>query len=384
MFQFSMLSIRARRLLIAAAAVALGMVMQWQAGNTFDEWLRDNFVRIAAKGIPESRLTVVDIDEQSLAEAGPWPWPRSRIAEFVESLIEDYGAKRVALDMVLPSPADQKGDEELARLSRSGKLVLAEALDYVRRPAPLDTGVLSGGYPVHGPMPEALGYIANHAGLGDAVAGNIGFMPDRDGVLRHLPLWTSFRGRAYPTLALALCCAQSPPVLPSERIPYSRSWSSYTVVPVSDILNLRAPLSRISGRLVLVGSSALGLSDRVSTPLSSSTAGVMVHAAELSTLLDAREGLLPRPWPGKPVAALYSLLVAVLAVYTFPRFSALSNMALLGAPPSSGSRWPMPSPRTTPPSPQAGRCSATSSCSWSPSPSTGRSQDRNPGSCLPR
>lgn len=332
MSQFSLrgLSVKARRMLIAAASVALGLAIQWQAGNAADEWLRDNFIRVQARDIPESRIAVVDIDEGSLHDIGPWPWPRTRIAELADSLLSDYGARKVALDMLFPDPADPSGDRKLAKLARTGSIVMAEAFDYFPRPVPLSTGVLAGGFPLSASMhaKTAKGYIANHAGLADATAGNIGFMPDADGELRHLPLWTAFNGRAYPSLALALCCAEHPPAL-DARIPYSRKWSSYTVVPASDILNLRAPLSTISGKLVLVGSSALGLSDRVSTPLSSSTAGVMVHAAELTSLLDGQAGALPKPWPGKALAAFYTLLIALLAVYTFPRYSALYNMALL-------------------------------------------------------
>ena len=115
-----------------------------------------------------------------------------------------------------------------------------------------------------------------------------------------------------------------------SRIPFSRGWPAYTVVPAADILNLRAPAAVVSGRLVLVGSSALGLSDRVATPLTASTAGVLVHAAQLSALLDRQAGAAPAHWPGRWIAVFFSLLVAGLAVYTFPRLPAVSNVALLG------------------------------------------------------
>ena len=115
-----------------------------------------------------------------------------------------------------------------------------------------------------------------------------------------------------------------------SRIPFARNWSAYTVIAAADILNLRTPVAALSGRLVLVGSSALGLSDRVATPLSASTAGVLVHAAQLSALLDEQAGSAPSRWPGRWIAAIFSLLVATLAVYTFPRLPAVSNAALLG------------------------------------------------------
>lgn len=332
------------RMLIAAAAVALSIGMQWLpgAGNAHfaDEWLRDHFVRLQASDQAERRITVVDIDEASLAAIGPWPWPRARVATLLESLLSDYGARGVALDMVLPEPADAGGDARLNTLARHGPVVMSQAFDYASRHVQLRVGTLAGGAPASGALPAAAanGFIANHAGLAQArLTGNIGFVPDGDGVLRRLPMRTVFEGREYPALSLALldCCADTGKAVASsgevfERIPFSRNWPAYTVVPAADILNLRAPAAALSGRLVLVGSSALGLSDRVATPLSASTAGVMAHAAQLSALLDKQAGTAPARWPGRWIAVVFSLLVAALAVYTFPRLSAVSNMALLG------------------------------------------------------
>lgn len=338
------LSIATLRVFVAAVAVALSVGMQWLPGpgNGYfsDEWLRDHFVRLQASDTAEQRVVVVDIDEASLAEAGPWPWPRARVAMLLESLLSDYGVRGVALDMVFPEPADMEGDARLALLARHEPAVMALAFDYVSRPVPLRVGALAGGAPASGPSQAAAasGFIANHAALAQArLTGNIGFVPDEDGVLRRFPMWTVFEGREYPALSLALfdCCAAGGAALardgaPFSRIWFSRNWSAYTVVSAADILNLRVPLAALSGRLALVGSSALGLADRVATPLSASTAGVMVHAAQLTALLDAEAGIAPAAWPGRWMAAVFSLLVAALAVYTFPRLSAVSSVALLG------------------------------------------------------
>jgi len=335
------------RLSIAMAAVALCAGMQWPSvpdGVRFaDEWLRDRFVRLQASDEAEQRVTVVDIDEASLAALGPWPWPRERMAALLERLLADYGARGVALDMVLPDPADAEGDARLAALAQHGPVVLAQVFDYATRAAPLRAGALAGGVPAAGgPAAVASGFIANHAGLARAkLTGNIGFVPDGDGVLRRLPMRTVFGGREYPSLSLALfgCCAMRQgadnAALPYgeavARVPFARHWTAYTVIPAADVLDLRAPAALLAGRLVLVGSSALGLSDRVATPLSASTAGVMVHAAQLSSLLDAQAGRAPARWPGRWIAMFFSLLAAVLAVYAFPRLPAILNAALLGA-----------------------------------------------------
>ncbi len=344
--------VAALRWLIALSAIAVAVFLQWgvAAGQTAfaDAWLRDHFIRWQASAVDDPRLLVVDIDEASLAALGPWPWPRQRIAALVEDLLTD-GARGVALDLVFPERGDPGGDMRLAMLAQHGPVVLGQAFDYVPRSLSLRVGKLAEG----GSTPDrgaaavpATGYIANHAGLARArYVGNIGFVPDSDGMLRRLPLRTSFRGRLYPTLALALmeCCAapvgeSGPPggfSLKDEAggfmpLRFSRAWSAYTVASALDILQGRSA-AQVSGRLVLVGSSALGLTDRVSTPLSASTAGVMVHASALSSLLDARAHLQPAPWPGRWLAALFAALVVGLATISFPRLSALTSVASLAA-----------------------------------------------------
>ncbi len=344
--------VAALRWLIALSAIAVAVFLQWgvAAGQTAfaDAWLRDHFIRWQASAVDDPRLLVVDIDEASLAALGPWPWPRQRIAALVEDLLTD-GARGVALDLVFPERGDPGGDMRLAMLAQHGPVVLGQAFDYVPRSLSLRVGKLAEG----GSTPDrgaaavpATGYIANHAGLARArYVGNIGFVPDSDGMLRRLPLRTSFQGRLYPTLALALmeCCAapvgeSGPPggfSLKDEAggfmpLRFSRAWSAYTVASALDILQGRSA-AQVSGRLVLVGSSALGLTDRVSTPLSASTAGVMVHASALSSLLDARAHLQPAPWPGRWLAALFAALVVGLATISFPRLSALASVASLAA-----------------------------------------------------
>ncbi|MDD2892286.1 MAG: adenylate/guanylate cyclase domain-containing protein [Halothiobacillaceae bacterium] len=304
-----------------------------------NEWLRDGFVQLRASGETDPRIVVVDIDEASLIQTGPWPWPRTLIADLAESILHDYGASGVALDMVMPEIGDIGGDDRLSGLAQSSPLVLAQALDYDRRSAPLKVGVIAGGLPPETAPAQAVahGFIANHRLFSTARhVGNIGFIPDPDGVIRRLPPYTYLENRIYPTLSLSLirCCVNPEFVMPALsgsalRIPYSRKLSSYTVVSAADILGLKIPLSMLSGKLVLVGSSALGLSDSVATPLSPNTSGMFVHAAMLSSWLDWKDDRAPGNWPGKLLAALFSILVILISTYALPRLPALLNASLL-------------------------------------------------------
>jgi adenylate cyclase len=334
------------RAAIVVAAMLLTVFAQWSpsAGPSFfgNELLRDAFVRLQATDADDPRVLVVDVDEASLARLGPWPWPSARIADLVEILLARYGARGVALDIVLPEPGDPAGDARLAALARHAPLVLAQAFDFDlagERPEPLRAGVLAGATTAwRGPGMAATGYIANHQGLAQAAnVGNIGFIPDPDGALRRVPLLASFDGKLYPALALALvnCCAgRAPlalPATPLMRVSYRRDWSAYTVVSAADILAEAIVPSSASGRLVIVGSSSLGLGDRVATPHGASRPGLGVQAAVLSTLLDRQQGAAPAPWPGRLLACAFALLSALVAAFAFPRLPAAAGIALLGA-----------------------------------------------------
>jgi adenylate cyclase len=300
-----------------------------------DEWLRDHFVRLQANNNFENRILVVDIDEASLADQ-PWPWPRDRIAEMIERLLAN-GAKGVALDILQEKPADAGGDARMAMLAQHGPVVLAQMFDYVPRTPALATGRLGGGVPAataDGAVP-ATGYIANHAGLAQSrYFGNIGIVPDPDGVLRRVPMSTFYNGQLYPTLSRALldCCSGQPPQPLTGghvRVPYSRTLESYDVASAREVLSGAVGPKDVSGRLVLIGSSSLSIGDRIATPLGESTAGLLVHAAMLSSQLDAQAGTAPGLWPGRVMAILFTLSVVLLASYTLPRFSAALNTALL-------------------------------------------------------
>ncbi len=336
-------------LLIALTAITLNVAQQFLPTYQRipgDEWLRDLGIQLRVSHIPEQRLTLIDIDDRSIAELGPMPWPRTRMADLLEILLSDYQVKGIALDVVFENKKESDGDLRLAALTEHGPVVLAQAFDFVKnRPQALTSGYLLNGdkSPFLNPTP-ATGYIANHDGFRNAkYAGNIGFMPDFDGVLRRLPFNTSYHNRFYPSLALALfhCCAQqaqrsklrADQFLASAngqvRVEFTRDYASYQVIPAYMVLNGSAPLDKLSGRLIIVGSSGFSLADRVPTPLDSSTNGFLVHAQALSSILDKTEGYEVKAWPGQIYAIIFSLLTISLAIYMFPRFSAWSNLGTL-------------------------------------------------------
>lgn len=336
-------------------ALMLALAAEWQRSEfvtRLDEGLRDQFLVQLADSRPENRLTVVDINEEALQLEGPWPWPRARLADLAEILIAVYGVRSVGFDIVLPEPADALGEARLLALATHAPLALAQIFDFTERDRAVLQGQATGGSAVvpgmaNVPSVQAYGHIANHSGLSNArCVGNIGYRPDADGVLRHTPTHTRFGDRIYPSFAAALlACSDGLPAAdgtrrPNQltppangqgewRVPYRFTPASYTVISAADVLRERAPRSLLAGRHVLLGSSALGLGDRVSTPLSPLSAGVMVHAASVSGLLDLAEGKLQAPWSGRVALVVWSTLSIALALVGIAGLSAWGSVALL-------------------------------------------------------
>ncbi|MDR2637492.1 MAG: adenylate/guanylate cyclase domain-containing protein [Zoogloeaceae bacterium] len=309
----------------------------------FDEGLKDFLVQRMADPAPENRVVVVDIDDESIRQFGTWPWPRSQIADLLEMLLIDYQARAVGVDIVFPEVRDSLGDLRLAALAEHAPLVLAQVFDFTPRYPNLNQGMLgragnglltgdaSAGVP-------AFGYVGNHAALSRArCVGNIGYQPDADGVLRRTPLQVAYENQAYSQFAVALLdCAANPPVsLPAMpagkpwRIPFRHALESYIVLPAAAVFRHEIPPELVRGRFVVIGSSSLGLGDRVGIPLAPLVSGVMVHAQSLSALLDLAEGKARPPWSGRLPLALWTLLTTAFAVFCVARLSAWNSILLL-------------------------------------------------------
>src|SRR5258706_2210694 len=63
----------------------------------------DTFKLIEPRRTTAEPVTIVDINEKSLAKLGQWPWPRTRIADMIANLTK-LGAVVIAFDIVFAEP----------------------------------------------------------------------------------------------------------------------------------------------------------------------------------------------------------------------------------------------------------------------------------------
>jgi adenylate cyclase len=257
----------------------------------------------------DPRITIIDIDETSLDIFGPWPWSRDLIARLIQNT-QSHAPIAVGMDIIFPDIHGPAQDQALLQTLKNQRIILGQAFDV----APIDqapkVGMLAGGQTSPSAAiawPEAQGYVANSesivAGLSQEpkhpfCVGHITPSLSDDGVIRHMAPYIRYGDNYYQALTLAmLSCARHSnvrtPLFVSHQglmtIPWTRSINSYTVLSAKDVLIRRAPADLLKNRWILIGSSALGVGDRVATPLSPILPGVLVHAEILSHILDVDE-----------------------------------------------------------------------------------------------
>jgi len=202
------------------------------------------------------------------------------------------------------------------------------------------------------------GYAGNVEVLSRAApaAGYFNFAPDADGLVRSLPLIARLGNEYHEALALAMFrrFTGAPRVLPGfaaqdaralvsvlleqggrrqaipvdeharVRVPFRGAGGpgggSFEYLSASDVLKGRTVPAHLAGKLVLIGSTAPGIYDQRSTPVSAVYPGVEVHANLLSGLLDARVPVQPDWAAGYEILLL--LMIAATLAWGLPRLRA--------------------------------------------------------------
>jgi len=333
-----------------------------------------------APRVPRSApVVIVTIDEESLRRYGQWPWPRTWLARLVARLAEARPAA-IGLDVLMPEPdrlspgrvagilegldpavtrklaSMPSNDAVLAETLRGRPVVLAVAgVDAPEAVSLAERGISPvrafGGDPARF-VPRFEGGLHSIAPIEAAAAGRalVSVDPER-GVLRRMPMLAAVGPTLMPGLALEMLrvAAGAPAIsvkvgrggleavgvagvaIPTE--PDGRVWLHYSrsdarrLVPASDVLDGMVPAERFQGRLVLVGATALGLSDTQSTPVADRMPGIEVHAQLLECILDG--ALLTRPPLARAIELAMLAAGGVLLLLAVPRLRPRVSAPLL-------------------------------------------------------
>lgn len=266
-----------------SVAIAGAVFMQIGALESWSDRISD---RLFASRASDSRIVIVTIDDASMARLGRWPWPRSTHAKIIDTISQ---AKPLAIgyDVSFPEASDE--DEELARALRdSGKAVMPVEL------TPEKTG--SGEYyeklKVLPPVPLL---ALSAAGVGYA-----NLDQDVDGVVRRASYSRTLEDGTLLT-AFAVKVAQiagvnvSPTEFTDEKGRFLINYpgqprKGFRMFSASDLVDGKVSAQELSGKIVLVGSTAPNLHDDNLVPTSFNVPmpGVEIHASIIDTILQKK------------------------------------------------------------------------------------------------
>jgi adenylate cyclase len=217
--------------------------------------------------------------------------------------------------------------------------------------------------------PQWRGYGSNIDLLAQAapLAGHFNPIVDTDGVVRAVPLLVPFQNQYYESLSLAVFRVltglphvgigfSSESNLSRDRqgldhvvlthefkklsipvdekvstlVPYrgrgGKPGGSYRYVSASDVLMGKVSVETLKGKIILIGTTALGLLDMRVTPVGETYPGVEIHANLLTGLLDGSIRVKPDYAVGYDVAML--MLSGLILAVGLPLLSAVRAVAL--------------------------------------------------------
>jgi adenylate cyclase len=332
-------------------------------------------------------VAIVDIDEQSLRAYGQWPWARTRVADLINRLTE-LQAAAIGFDMVFSEPdrlspavaatsfanlddatrakleALPSNDDVLAAAIRKSRVVLGQS-GFAAGIDQGDTRSMPRSSIAWRPLDPSRHLIAfpdllrNVPVLEKASTGRglFSIAPERDGIVRRVPIVMLAGADIVPALSLDLLrvglgalvfrintdelgvvsVEKLPPRPPQITIPTDKNgkvWVHFSpherdiYVSAKDVLEGTVAPDRIAGKLILVGTSAVGLLDIKTTPVDPAMPGVEIHAQLLEAVLNG--SILS--YPGYAIGAelIVAFLVGIAIVVAAPMIGALP-LLILGA-----------------------------------------------------
>jgi adenylate cyclase len=369
----------------------LNLISEWPSDiprpsfvNTVDETLPDSFKSARQllfdqyqryyPRVPATQpVIIVEIDEETLASVGQWPWPRNRLAGLIDAIAAQKPLA-IGLDIYMPEP-DQTSPERVADNLPASATTLAAALRALQthdeilaqslRAAPTILGAAGLDHPalasrtslrsapivLHGRDPldrvARFEYVLASLPVLQAAAHGQALLSValEQGVVRHLPLVMGLGDKLVPGLPMEMLrvATGSPAIdvyadrsgvqavgvadvqVPTQ--PAGDIWLHFAsirstlarYVSARDVLQGKVDPQRFRDKLVLVGLTGAGVTDMRTTPLGELVPGIEIQAQVIETIFEGR--FLRRPTWLKWAETGFIMVFGLLIVWYVPRKS---------------------------------------------------------------
>jgi adenylate cyclase len=307
----------------------------------------------------DSSVVIVDIDETSLAKVGRWPWKRSQIATLINKINQAKPAV-IATDIVFAEPSPD--DTILRSAFNQAPMVLGYYFGNDVKTATV--GVLPSASFAATDMKGATQwqtYAANAKSFDGISAGFFNPVIDSDGRVRRLPVFAEFGDQVFDSFVVAILkkylgdsalsvqqdrlvwVAGSVQKNKKIQLPLSQNFTAlvpfqnrngvaanqarFRYISAAAILAGAVDLNLLADKIVLVGTSAIGIADLRSTPVNQVLPGVETHATLIAGALANQ--IKQQPANSSEMAAIFLASIGICLAVLFAFFGA-SGLVFMG------------------------------------------------------
>ena len=319
-------------------------------------------------------VTIVDIDEKSIAKIGQFPWRRDIYSKILNNL-NQFNPSAIAFDIVFSEEDKQNPQDLLLKLQKeSDQVISANVLNtnkifidsiseskvilpvlgepndnFVENNSKPKLKIITKGEDAKNFLYSYKNKIISLEEINNAASGigAISLIPNIDGIIRNIPLLYNIDNQIWPSLALeAIRIATNQKnllvqsdksgisviktrkdVFPGDQngiinIKYNK-FDKENYISAIDVINNDFDQKRIENKIILIGSSAQALFDIVKISNGKTVPGVEIHAHIIDNILN-KENIVKNIYTQLSENIIFLLIVIFLIlipIKTKPKFS---------------------------------------------------------------
>ena len=293
-------------------------------------------------------VVLVEFGEKSVQQFGQWPFDRRDIAKVIDKL-NSMGAGVIAVPILFSEPDRAGGDKELVKSLGSKNVVISQTPTSQSRPP----DAVRRGFAAIGSTPDSWlytwrGAVAPLRSIADSAEG-VGLLavaPERDGVVRRLPMLARIGDTLYPSFVLetlrtvagdpsyqiktgesgveAVRIPQFPAITTDKNGRIWLGWNSkFERVEATEITK-----ETIENKIVILGLTIEGVGGIIATPIGERWAHE-VQAQALQTIIDGTS--ISRLTDSKLIEVLLLLILLSTLLFLVPHTSVVWSIPVLVA-----------------------------------------------------
>ena len=319
-------------------------------------------------------VTIVDIDEKSIAKIGQFPWRRDIYSKILNNL-NQFNPSAIAFDIVFSEEDKQNPQDLLLKLQKeSDQLITANVLNtnkifidsiskskvilpvlgepndnFVENNSKPKLKIITKGENAKNFLYSYKNKIISLEEINNAASGigAISLIPNIDGIIRNIPLLYNIDNQIWPSLALEairIATNQKNLLVQSDKsgisviktrkdifpgdqngiinIKYNK-FDKENYISAIDVINNDFDQKRIENKIILIGSSAQALFDIVKISNGKTVPGVEIHAHIIDNILN-KENIVKNIYTQLSENIIFLLIVIFLIlipIKTKPKFS---------------------------------------------------------------